>query len=108
MVRTVRPNASDTPTKPMPSPGNPAARTALPHPPNTSQKVPNNSAAALLFNGMDLPPRQLEAALETCPPLQDRRSWRQAPNARMKNRTNGTTADNRNECRAGLERAGPA
>src|SRR5215471_1273863 len=30
--------------KPMPSPGNVAAKTALPHPPNTNQKVPTNSA----------------------------------------------------------------
>src|SRR5262249_13033691 len=31
--------------KPIPSPGNAAARTALPQPPNTSQNVPVNSAA---------------------------------------------------------------
>ena len=40
MVRTVNPNASETPTNPMPSPGKAAARTALPQPPSTNQKVP--------------------------------------------------------------------
>jgi hypothetical protein len=53
MVRTVRPNASATPTNPIPrfpipAFGNAAARTALPHPPNTSQNVPTNSAVAFL------------------------------------------------------------
>src|SRR4029077_14851008 len=43
MVNTVRPNASATPSRPMPTFGNPAARTALPHPPRTSQNVPRNS-----------------------------------------------------------------
>src|SRR3954468_23270785 len=45
MVRTVKPKARETPTKPMPRFGNPAARTAAPQPPNTSQKVPKTSAA---------------------------------------------------------------
>ena len=45
MVRTVSPNARDTPTKPMPKPGNFAASTAAPQPPSTSQSVPMNSAA---------------------------------------------------------------
>src|SRR6188474_544922 len=44
MVRTVRPNASATPTNPIPSCGKAAASTALPQPPNTSQAVPRNSA----------------------------------------------------------------
>src|SRR5580765_2456369 len=44
MVSTVRPNASATPSRPMPTLGNAAARTALPHPPRTSQNVPMNSA----------------------------------------------------------------
>src|SRR5271154_4315222 len=48
MVSTVSPKAKATPTKPMPSCGNAAARTALPHPPNTSQKVPRNSAVSFL------------------------------------------------------------
>src|SRR5947209_16355932 len=39
-VSTVSPNASATPAKPIPSFGYPAARTALPHPPSTSQNVP--------------------------------------------------------------------
>src|SRR5580704_12100322 len=52
MVRTVRPKASETPTKPIPRPGNAAARTALPQPPKTSQKVPKNSAKARLDNGI--------------------------------------------------------
>src|SRR3954454_3415516 len=45
MVMTVRPKASETPRRPIPTPGKAAARTALPHPPKTSQKVPMNSAA---------------------------------------------------------------
>src|SRR5258705_2751921 len=49
-VSTVRPNASATPRKPIPSdvPSdmNFAANTALPQPPNTNQKVPMNSAAS--------------------------------------------------------------
>jgi hypothetical protein len=44
MVNTVKPKASETPCNPMPTPGNAAAKTALPHPPKTSQKVPKNSA----------------------------------------------------------------
>jgi hypothetical protein len=42
MVTTVRPNASATPTKPIPSVGKPAVISALPQPPKTSQKVPKN------------------------------------------------------------------
>src|SRR5581483_2617146 len=52
MVRTVRPKASATPANPIPSPGNAAASTADPHPPNTSQNVPINSANDLLESGM--------------------------------------------------------
>src|SRR4029077_6367721 len=52
MVSTVRPKASATPKSPMPTFGNAAASTALPHPPNTSQKVPINSAAARLVSGI--------------------------------------------------------
>src|SRR5215472_8746291 len=52
MVRTVSPKASATPTNPIPRPGNPAASTALPHPPNTSQNVPTNSANARFVKGM--------------------------------------------------------
>src|SRR6478735_3821005 len=47
MVSTVRPNASDTPRRPIPTSGNAAASTALPQPPRTSQKVPRNSALSL-------------------------------------------------------------
>jgi hypothetical protein len=43
-VSTVSPKAKLTPRNPMPSAGNPAARTALPQPANVSQKVPKNSA----------------------------------------------------------------
>src|SRR5215471_1787834 len=46
MVRTVSPNARATPSNPIPTCGKAAARTALPHPPNTSQNVPRNSATA--------------------------------------------------------------
>src|ERR1700684_2191047 len=48
MVRTVRPKARATPAKAMPRCGKPAASTALPQPPKTSQKVPKNSAARFL------------------------------------------------------------
>jgi hypothetical protein len=44
MVRTVSPNASETPSRPMPTEGNEAARTALPHPAKVSQNVPTASA----------------------------------------------------------------
>ena len=47
MVSTVRPKASDTPSRPIPTLGNAAARTALPQPPKTSQNVPKNSAARI-------------------------------------------------------------
>jgi hypothetical protein len=49
IVSTVNPNAKLTPSRPMPTFGNAAARTALPHPPKTSQNVPMNSAIALLL-----------------------------------------------------------
>src|SRR5271155_1936333 len=52
MVTTVSPNANETPTRPMPTCGKAAASTALPQPPRTSQKVPMNSAASFLVNGM--------------------------------------------------------
>src|SRR5258708_30103334 len=48
IVRTVNPKANATPSSPIPTPGNAAARTALPQPPNTSQKVPMNSATDFL------------------------------------------------------------
>src|SRR5262245_29665142 len=53
MVNTVRPNARETPNKPIPTFGNAAASTALPHPPNTSQNVPRNSAVAFLPRDID-------------------------------------------------------
>src|SRR4051812_3481646 len=52
-VSTVRPNASDTPARPIPTCGNAAANTALPHPPNTSHNVPRNSAET--FDNMTTP-----------------------------------------------------
>src|SRR5580698_5168282 len=52
MATMVSPKAKDTPSNPIPTCGNAAARTALPHPPSTSQKVPMNSAASFLVNGM--------------------------------------------------------
>src|SRR5574337_1925151 len=48
MVNCVMPNASATPTKPIPNCGNAAANTAAPQPPKVSQNVPNNSAAQRL------------------------------------------------------------
>src|SRR5437016_5954940 len=56
MVSTVRPKASETPTRPMPISGNFAASTALPQPPNTSQKVPMNSAPSFFDSGMTSSP----------------------------------------------------
>src|SRR5580693_3102171 len=44
MVKTVSPKAQATPRKPMPVLGKPAASTAAPQPPKTSQNVPINSA----------------------------------------------------------------
>ena len=44
IVSTVKPKAKATPNRPIPTLGNAAANTALPHPPNTNQKVPINSA----------------------------------------------------------------
>src|ERR1700685_3805622 len=60
MVSTVRPNARATPTKPMPRPGKPAARTAAPHPPKTSHAVPKNSANKLLLRFI-FPPEDTES-----------------------------------------------
>src|SRR5687767_6242179 len=48
MVTTVRPKASETPSRPMPTCGKAAASTALPQPPSTSQNVPIASAAYFL------------------------------------------------------------
>src|SRR3954466_14145087 len=45
MVTTLSPNARETPTRPIPNCGKPAAITALPQPANVSQKVPMASAA---------------------------------------------------------------
>ena len=45
----VRPNASETPSNPIPTSGKAAARTALPQPPSTSQKVPTNSAESFEY-----------------------------------------------------------
>src|SRR5215813_3409438 len=44
MVKTVRPKAKATPTKPIPNSGKAAAMSADPQPPKTSQNVPRNSA----------------------------------------------------------------
>ena len=46
IVSTVRPNANDTPSRPMPTCGKPAAITALPQPPKVNQNVPIASAAS--------------------------------------------------------------
>src|SRR5262245_39242460 len=53
MVRTVSPNAKETPSRPMPTFGNAAASTALPQPPKTSQNVPRHSAPTLLLRDID-------------------------------------------------------
>ena len=44
IVSNDKPKAKETPTNPIPKSGYPAAKMALPQPPNTSQKVPKNSA----------------------------------------------------------------
>ena len=44
------PKAKETPSQPIPTPGTPAARTALPQPANTSQNVPSISAAIFRVN----------------------------------------------------------
>jgi hypothetical protein len=49
IVSTVRPNANETPNKPIPTFGKAAANTALPQPPNTNQNVPKNSAPSRLL-----------------------------------------------------------
>src|SRR5882757_10680565 len=72
MVRTDKPKASATPTKPIPSSGKAAESTALPHPANTSQKVPTNSAAARRFRFIcNLRPERNRARLLLIP-----RGWR--------------------------------
>src|SRR6187402_2503772 len=50
IVSTVRPNANETPSRPIPTSGKAAAKTALPHPPRTSQNVPKVSAAYLFMS----------------------------------------------------------
>src|SRR6478672_8842576 len=47
MVTTVRPKAAETPSRPIPTCGKPAAMTALPQPAKVSQKVPMASARHL-------------------------------------------------------------
>src|SRR5262245_29184259 len=71
-VSTVSPNASETPRRPIPTPGKVAASTALPHPPRTSQNVPRNSAASFV---VIIPPFSLSrgecarSAVPTAPSL---------------------------------------
>src|SRR5208282_553391 len=62
MVSTVKPKARATPTNPMPSVGKPAASTAAPHPPKTSQKVPKNSARARLLRVIRSPHRETKVS----------------------------------------------
>src|ERR1700691_5759969 len=52
MATIVTPKARATPRRPIPTCGNAAARTALPQPPRTSQKVPMNSAASFRVMGI--------------------------------------------------------
>src|SRR3954466_9100178 len=56
MVTTLSPNANDTPTRPIPTCGKPAAITALPQPAKVSQNVPMASAA-YFFVSIRLLPR---------------------------------------------------
>jgi hypothetical protein len=55
IVNTVKPKANETPSNPIPTFGNAAAKTALPQPPSTSQKVPMNSATVRFVNDMSSP-----------------------------------------------------
>src|SRR5689334_8599655 len=55
MVTTLSPNANDTPTRPIPTCGKPAAITALPQPANVSQNVPIASAAYFFMSISHLP-----------------------------------------------------
>src|SRR5262245_13964287 len=69
-VSTVSPNASETPRRPIPTPGKVAASTALPHPPSTSQNVPRNSAASFV---VIIPPSTVErCAAQVFPPQRQR------------------------------------
>src|SRR5579863_817205 len=60
IVRSVSPKASATPAKPIPVFGKPAANTALPQPPKTSQNVPKHSAASRRDRGILDPPLEGE------------------------------------------------
>src|SRR3954468_18264363 len=74
IVTTVRPKASETPTRPMPTAGNVAASTALPQPPNTSQKVPNASAADPFNRVMDVPLLVVSEGGRECAPRAPRQA----------------------------------
>ncbi len=50
IVKTVRPKASDTPNKPIPTSGKVAENTALSQPPSTRQNVPMNSASSFFIS----------------------------------------------------------
>ena len=63
MVSTVSPNASDTPSRPIPTLGNAAARTALPHPPRTSQKVPKKLRSVRFHSDLLISSNTLRASL---------------------------------------------
>src|SRR5438874_4980768 len=85
MVTTLSPNASDTPTRPIPTCGKPAAMTALPHPANVSQNVPISSAAYFLVS-METPPRFVIAPLplvENKPESSQISKWRPARHANL-------------------------
>ena len=77
IVSTVRPKASETPAKPIPSSGKAAASTALPQPPSTSQNVPMNSAASFFDMGMRSDP--LLVCVGMRPPAPERGLYRVRP-----------------------------
>ena len=52
--RSIRPKATETPCRPIPTLGKAAAKTALPHPPSTNHKVPINSAVSRLDRAMSI------------------------------------------------------
>jgi hypothetical protein len=70
MVTTVSPNASATPSNPIPTPGNAADSTALPQPPSTNQNVPMNSASSRFGNGINgmFVPSSLRDGCSSCDP----------------------------------------
>ena len=99
-AESVRPKASATPAKPMPSSGKPAARTALPQPPKTSQNVPMASAKSF-FCITFLPPWAVNRSCKGTP-------GRRQVNWKLQVRLRPTYAAGARGCRGHLFRRGKA